>query len=196
MALIGRVVPIKDVKCFIQATKILRARVPTLRAIIMGPVDEDPDYTEGCRLLARELELDGCLEFTGSVNITDYLPDVHVVVLTSLSESQPLTLLEAGAAGIPFVATNVGSCREIIEGRSDEQPPLGRGGIVTAVVAPGEIARAVETLLVDHGMRRRFGDVLRQRVNRYYTSEQAASQYRTLYDTYCAAPSSALSGRS
>jgi glycosyltransferase involved in cell wall biosynthesis len=195
MALIGRVVPIKDVKCFIQATKLLRERVPNLRAIVMGPVDEDTSYVDECRIMARDLDLHGCLEFTGAVNITEYLPDVHVVVLTSLSESQPLTLLEAGAAGIPFVATHVGSCREIIEGRSDEQPPLGRGGFVTAVVAPHEIADAVETLLHDHEMRRSFGAVLRQRVNRYYRSEQAASQYRNLYETYCAAASISVPGK-
>ena len=147
----------------------------------MGPVDEDPGYTQECRAFARDLDLDGCVEFTGAVNILDYLPDVHVVVLTSLSESQPLTLLEAGAAGIPFVASNVGSCREIIDGRSDEQPPLGRGGLVTAVVAPGETAEAVDTLLINHDMRRQFGETLRRRVRRFYTSEKAAGDLpRTL----------------
>ena len=139
--------------------------------------------------MARDLGLEGCVEFTGAVNITDYLPEVHVVVLSSLSESQPLTLLEAGAAGIPFVATNVGSCREIIEGRRDEVPPLGRGGFVVPVVAPGQIADAVETLLRNHDMRRQFGVTLRQRVVASYTSEKAASAYRDLYRDYCERPS-------
>ena len=147
----------------------------------MGPIDEDPGYTAECRALVQSFGLEECVEFTGSVNIVEYLPMVHVVVLTSLSESQPLTLLEAGAAGIPFVATNVGSCREIIEGRSDEQPPLGPGGIVTPVVAPEAIATAVERLLRDHDLRRSYGQTLRQRVRASYTSERAAKAYSDIY---------------
>ena len=181
MALIGRVVPIKDVKAYITAAKILRERMPDLRAFVLGPVDEDPDYTAECRQLVATLGLEGCVEFTGSVNIAEYLPQIHVVVLTSLSESQPLTILEAGAAGIPFVATNVGSCREIIEGRRDEVPPLGPGGFITPVVAPAEIANAVERLLRDPALRQTCGETLQTRVRATYTSDRASKAYTDLY---------------
>ena len=186
MALIGRVVPIKDVKTYIRAAKALRRRVPELRAYILGPLDEDPGYVAECRALVASLDLGNCVEFTGAVNIVDYLPDVHVVVLTSLSESQPLTLLEAGAAGIPFVASNVGSCREIIEGSPSEQPPLGRGGLITPVVAPEATAEAVAKLLAEPALRRQYGETLRRRVTQSYTSEQAAAAYRQLYAAYIA----------
>jgi polysaccharide biosynthesis protein PelF len=172
------------VKCYVNAMKILRERVPTLRAYVLGPLDEDPGYVVECRQLVADLDMGDCIIFTGAVNITEYLPSVHVVALTSLSESQPLTLLEAGAAGIPFVSTNVGSCREIIEGRSDENPPLGRGGFVTPVVAPEAIADATERLLNDHGLRRQFGATLRERVRAFYRSEQAAGAYQDLYHAY------------
>ena len=181
MALIGRVVPIKDVKAYITAAKILYERMPDLRAFILGPLDEDPVYTSECKQLVTDLGLQGCVQFTGSVNIVNYLSKIHVVVLTSLSESQPLTILEAGAAGIPFVATNVGSCREILEGRSDEVPALGKGGFITPVVAPSATADAVEKLLRDHALRRAFGDTLRQRVRATYTSERASKAYTDLY---------------
>ena len=181
MALIGRVVPIKDVKAYITAAKILHERMPQLRAYILGPLDEDPDYTAECQQLVADLGLANVVEFTGSVNIVDYLDKIHVVVLTSLSESQPLTILEAGAAGVPFVATNVGSCREIIEGRSDEVPALGAGGFITPVVAPAATAAAVERLLTDHEMRRSYGETLRQRVRATYTSERATKAYADLY---------------
>lgn len=181
MALIGRVVPIKDVKTYIASARILRETIPDLRAWILGPLDEDPQYVAECRALATELGLDDCVEFTGAVNILEYLPRIHAVVLTSLSESQPLTILEAGAAGIAFVASDVGSCREIIEGRAEESPHCGRGGYITGLVAPAETAAAVGTLLRDHAHRRACGDALRRRVETYYTSEQAAAAYRDLY---------------
>ena len=181
VALIGRVVPIKDVKTFITSVKILSARVPWLRALILGALDEDPDYVAECRKLVADLELGGTIEFTGNVDIAAFMSCIHVVALTSLSESQPLVLLEAGAAGIPFVATNVGSCREVLEGRGDESPPLGSGGIVTNVVAPDEIAAALQMLLENHDQRRTMGAALKARVERNYRSEQAASAYSELY---------------
>ena len=112
----------------------------------------------------REEDLDDTVVFTGAVNIFDYLPRIHVVALTSLSEAQPLVLLEAGAAGIPCVATDVGSCREILEGRSNETPRLGNGGEVTALVNPEQTADAVIRLLMDEEGRRNQGEILRSRV--------------------------------
>jgi polysaccharide biosynthesis protein PelF len=188
IALIGRVVPIKDVKCFITAANIARERIPNLRALVIGPMDEDPDYTQECKDLAASLGLDGCVEFTGAVNVLEYLPRIHVAVLTSLSESQPLVVLEAGAAGIPFVATNVGSCREIIEGRPDEAPHLGPGGLITPLVAPAKIAEAAVALLEDPERRRAYGAALRARVNRSFRSEQAAATYRETYRNYIEMP--------
>ncbi|MGE0699345.1 MAG: GT4 family glycosyltransferase PelF [Hyphomicrobiaceae bacterium] len=188
VALIGRVVPIKDVKTFITAAALLRQRIPDLAAIVMGPTDEDPAYFEECRALVASLGVGDTVEFTGTVNIVEHLPRVHVAVLTSLSESQPLVILEAGAAGIPFVATDVGSCREILEGRAEEAPPLGPGGMVTGLVAPGEIADALARLLLDPALRRRYGETLRERVRQTYTSERAAAAYRALYRQHISAP--------
>ena len=188
MALIGRVVPIKDVKTFIEAAGLLKARVPNVRAWVIGPTDEDPDYFKECQALVAEHGLEETVIFTGAVNILEYLDQIHVIVLTSLSESQPLVVLEAGAAGIPFVATDVGSCREIIEGSPGEVPHLGIGGAITHLAAAGEIAEAIGDLLIDDGKRRRAGAALRARVAEHYTSEKAASAYDQLYARLAAAP--------
>lgn len=191
MALIGRVVPIKDVKSFIAAAHYLKATVPNVRALILGPTDEDPEYFAECTTLVHDLGLEETVEFTGTVNILDYMSQIHVCVLTSLSESQPLVILEAGAARIPFVATNVGSCREIIEGRSDEWPQLGPGGIITDLVAPQQISNAVGQLLLDPVKRRTYGETLQKRVAESYTSAQAVASYSKLYSRLIAAPSAA-----
>ena len=58
IALIGRVVPIKDVKSFIRACGILRRRIPDLDAMILGPTDEDKSYFQECQLLVSHLGLD------------------------------------------------------------------------------------------------------------------------------------------
>ncbi|WP_316860174.1 GT4 family glycosyltransferase PelF [uncultured Cohaesibacter sp.] len=181
IALVGRVVPIKDIKTFLRAVSIARKSIDDLSALIMGPTDEDEDYFEECRLLVGELDLESCLTFTGNVKLTDYFPQTDLIVLSSLSEAQPLVLLEAGAAAIPCIATDVGSCREIIEGRSDETPAIGAGGIVTGLVDAVSIARAIVELLTDSEKRIALGKTLQTRVDRYYRSEQSAQNYKALY---------------
>jgi glycosyltransferase involved in cell wall biosynthesis len=183
IALIGRVVPIKDVKTFIECVAQVRAQLPDLRALVLGPCDEDPRYYEECKALVRDLDLTETVEFTGPVNVKQYMPLIQVVVLTSLSEAQPLVLLEAGAAGIPCVATDVGSCREIIEGRLSEEPKLGSAGEVVELVNPAQAAGAVIELLSNRAARAAKGSTLRDRVRKYYASENALQQYRELYES-------------
>ncbi len=181
IALIGRVVPIKDIKTFINAASLVRSRLSGLKVLILGPDDEDREYAAECRDLVAELGMEDCLEFTGGVNIADYLPQIHIVVLTSLSEAQPLVILEAGAAEIPCITTDVGSCREIIEGRSDEEPEIGHGGIVTDLVDPDQISQAIIELLADEDRRRRYGKNLFRRVGTYYRTDMASNAYNILY---------------
>jgi glycosyltransferase involved in cell wall biosynthesis len=190
MALIGRVVPIKDVKTFIEAAYLTSLRVPNLRAWIIGPTDEDPEYHKECTALVAEHKLENTVLFTGPVNIVDYLPQIHVMVLTSLSESQPLVVLEAGAAGIPFVSTDVGSCREIIEGQGDG---FGPGGAITHLAAADEIAAACERLLLDSDWRARAGTALKARVSTHYTSDKAAAAYHDLYSELSRVAAAAVS---
>jgi glycosyltransferase involved in cell wall biosynthesis len=194
IALIGRVVPIKDVKTFIAAAGIVRRRVPELRALVMGPTDEDPAYFQECNQLVRDLGLGDCVEFTGSVKITDWMAQIHVVVLTSLSEAQPLVLIEAGAAGIACVATNVGACREIIEGSAADEAAPERGGFVTDLVAPEETAQRICELLSNPALRVRCGAVLRSRVRQFYASEISRGRYAALYETVLSGRAIAVAG--
>ena len=181
IALIGRVVPIKDVKTFIAAAAMAAPRIPGLRALVIGPTDEDEAYAEECRTLVGELGLEACVTFTGRVDVSEWLGVIDIVILTSLSEAQPLTLLEAGAAGVACITTNAGSCREILLGRADEEPPLGAGGIVTDLVSPEQIADGIIKLIEDAPLRKAMGERLRRRVERFYPSDLSRDAYRGLY---------------
>jgi len=184
MALIGRVVPIKDIRTFVAAAAAAHREVPDIRALVIGPTEEDPAYAEECRRLIAELGLEDCVELTGPVRLAEWLPKVHVVVLTSLSEAQPLVLLEAGAAGIPCVATNVGACREIIEGAGDADDPLEHGGFITDLVSPEQVADRVCRLLRSSSLRKEMGESLRRRVRRRYASMTAQANYAALYGAF------------
>lgn len=131
--LIGRVVPIKDVKTFLRAMRTLANLMPEAQGWIAGPEDEDPEYAAECRALIHSLQLDDHVRFLGFQKIADLLPKVGVIVLSSISEALPLVLLEGFAAGVPAVSTDVGSCRQLIEGLDDEDRALGRAGEVVGI---------------------------------------------------------------
>ncbi len=114
VGLVGRVVPIKDVKTFILAAKIVLDEVKDARFYCIGPTDEDPAYYEDCKMLVESLRIGDRFEFTGRKNVLDYYEFLDVVALTSVKEAQPLVILEAYCAGIPVVSTRVGNVPEML----------------------------------------------------------------------------------
>lgn len=181
IALIGRVVAIKDIVTFLRAVALVKAQVPNLEALVVGPDNEDPDYAAHCRVVCTRLGLDDTVRFTGLQPIETILPHIDLVVLTSTSEALPLVLLEAGAAGIACIATDVGACRDVIEGQAAESPSLGLGGRITRLVAPQDTADAIVSLLCNPQARQECGAALRARVAQTYRAEDVRDAYRALY---------------
>ncbi len=181
IALVGRVVPIKDVKTFLRACALLVRKVPDVVCYVLGPMDEDPAYAGECIDLVHQFKLRDNVVFTGMVDLMEYFGKVDVLVLTSISEGQPLVILEGGAAGLPSVATDVGACRELIYGRPSEDPPLGFAGRVTPIGEPNAIAEAIAELLGDEAERQRCGDVMKARVRASYDKVDLHRRYATLY---------------
>lgn len=182
IALIGRVVPIKDIKTFIRAVEILKASLPALQALIIGPVDEDKHYYRECIEIIEHGGLGDTIIFTGKVNIEDYLGMIDIIVLTSISEAQPLVILEAGAASIPTVATDVGACHEMIMGRRGENPPLGAGGSITPLSSASAVAKELLRLFSDKRYYQRCSQAICRRVQRYYNKDQQYESYAALYE--------------
>ena len=85
----------------------------------MGPTDEDEEYARECFDLVELMELPDVV-FTGRVNVTEYLGGLDFTILTSISEGQPLTILEGYAAKLPAIATDVGNCRGLLYGEDDD----------------------------------------------------------------------------
>lgn len=186
IALIGRVVPIKDVQTYIQACIMVQKEIPELRAYIMGPYEEDPDYYEECLETVKYAKMEDCIKFTGKVNIKEYLAKIDVSVLTSLSEAQPLVILEAGAAGVPSVATDVGSCKELLYGKVEEvgSSAVVKGGEIVQVGSPEQVAEALIRLLKDRKILEQYQDTLKSRVYHYYNKTKIDQIYRELYEGY------------
>lgn len=180
-ALIGRVVPIKDVKTFVRSIFIARRYRPDLQGWIVGPMAEDPAYVQECQDLVAGLGLQDAVQFLGFRDVRDVYPDVGVVVLSSISEGLPLVILEAYAAGVPVVATDVGACRELIEGRDPADRALGTSGRVVRIADPAALAAATLELLGDANAWRQAQTAGIARVEQYYTHARMVDNLRAVY---------------
>ena len=183
LCLIGRVVPIKDIKTFIRAMRRVANQNPQAQGWIAGPEDEDPAYVQECRNLVRSLGLEEQVRFLGFQKVEDLMPQIGLVVLSSISEALPLVLLEGYAAGVPAVSTDVGSCRQLVYGLDAEDQALGASGAVVPIAQPQQLADAALALLGDPAAWQAASAAAVARVERYYTDTLMFDRYRQVYES-------------
>lgn len=172
-----RIVPIKDIKTMIQGFAAAKERYEKSRFYIMGPFDEDIEYYEECKQLVENLALKDIV-FTGKVNIAEYIGRMDILVLSSISEGQPLAILEGMASCKPFVATDVGSCRDLLYGNGDD---YGDAGIVVPVMDSEKIGQAIVKLCLDEKLRTGMGKSALKRVAGLYSKERLVAAYKEVY---------------
>ncbi len=185
---VGRVVPIKDVITFIKACDQALRQV-ALDVEIIGPAEEDSAYAIRCRELVELLGRTEEIRFVGPRPLAAIYSNLDICVLTSFSEGQPLVILEAHAAGVPCISSDVGACREMLEGTEPADLALGPSGIVTGVAAPDETAAAMVRLARNASLRRQMGQAGRARVRARYAKNQMIDAYRAYYTTLASAVS-------
>lgn len=182
VGLIGRVVNIKDVKTFIQAAKLVTSQMPGVEFYVVGPTDEEQDYFDECQILMESLQLEEVIRFTGRRDVMEFYAMLDVVVLTSLSEAQPYVILEANLCGIPVVATDVGACRELLEGTSVDDRLFGPSGLLTEVANPEATAAAIVKLLTDRELTKKMSAAGIKRVKKFYDQDDLLSRYLNIYE--------------
>jgi polysaccharide biosynthesis protein PelF len=169
----GRVDPIKDLETLLRAFALVHRELPEARLRIFGspPQGREP-YLARCQELAVELGLEHEVAFEGRVaQIRDAYAAGQVVVLCSISEGFPYTLIEAMTCGRPCVATDVGGVTEA----------AGDTGLVVPPRDPAELARACLTLLRDADLRQRLGSAARLRALEFFTVDRAISAFDEIY---------------
>ena len=177
---IVRVVPIKDIITMIDAFAVVNSKIKDVNFYILGPTDEDLDYFEECKNYRDFLGLKN-LVFTGQVDVKEYLKKTDILVLTSISEGQPLVFLEGLASRLPLVSTNVGDYRSLVLGEYDE---FGPAGLVSSVMDSVGIAQSIILLAQNKNLREQYGKVGYNRVSKYYRFEDLMEKYRDIYRTF------------
>jgi len=175
-----RVAPIKDVKTLIQAFAYAREKEERLRLWIMGPWEEEAEYAQECFDLVRTLQVPDVI-FTGRIDVREYLGRMDATILTSISEGQPLTILESYAAHCPVIATDVGNCKGLLYGEDDD---FGEAGILTHIMNVEEISGAMLEIAQNPEKRRRMGETGYRRVMKKYQIKDMIRAYEKIYHDF------------
>lgn len=167
---LGRMTQIKRVDDLLRAFAQVCRRNDTAVLVLVG----GGPMSGRLESLARELRIADRCRFVGyRADIARYLAAFDIVALTSANEGTPVSLIEAQAAGVPVVATDVGGTRDVVlDG-------------VTGLLAPGgdvaAIADRLALLVEDDALRRELGAHGPQRTSERYDRPRLADDLDRLY---------------
>ena len=167
---VGRLQPVKDQQALLRAFAQVRVNVPKAVLAVVG----DGNLRAPLERLAGELELGDAVRFLGDrSDVPRLLTGMEVFALSSLSEGYSIALLEACAAALPIVATDVGGNREIVRD--------GRNGRLVAPGDPAGLAEALQAVLAAPEAAERMGQAGRDWVLAEGSFRTMALRYERLY---------------
>ena len=167
---VGRLEPVKDQETLLAALAMLKTHGAAFKAIVVG----DGSLRETLRQRAVDLGLEGVVHFTGARHdVEQVLAALDLFVMPSRSEGLSNTIIEAMAAGLPVVATDVGGTDELI---TDDVT-----GRLVPAASPVLLADAVAALLQHPVERARLGMAAQRRAVREFGLDKMVRQYEDLY---------------
>lgn len=113
VGIVGRLVPVKNHRLFLRAAAKVRQHMPRAHFVIVGDGETRPEL----EALVDEMGLRDVVSFTGwRRDLPVIYADLDVMVIASLNEGTPVSIIEAMAAGVPVVATQVGGIPDLLKG--------------------------------------------------------------------------------
>ena len=166
-AFIGRVTQIKRPDRFLDVVSEIKKRGVDLDFFIAG----DGELLEACRERITNENLPVAVLGWQS-DIEKVLSAADIVVLTSDNEGTPLSLIQAGMAGLPVVTTNVGSVPEVVLD--------GATGLVISLEVQ-ELANALEELVRDKNLRAELGAAAQEFTLAHFGVQRLVNDHEELY---------------
>jgi glycosyltransferase involved in cell wall biosynthesis len=164
---LGRITGIKRPDRFCNIVLNLARRHPKIRILIVGSGDLEVSMHK------KLSEIKERVDFLGwRSDVENILACADILLLTSDNEGTPTSVIQAGMAGVPTVATNVGSLPEVIE-----------NGVTGILTDPDEdaLAMALESLVLDPELRKNLGENAKKDMSRRYSISRMVESYQSLY---------------
>lgn len=160
----------KDHATLLRAFGLVLVHWPAARLAIVG----DGPLRESIVGLTSKLGISNFVRFLGHrTDVPAVLGASDVFVLSSTREGFALVIAEAGAAGLPVVATKVGGVSEVVRD--------GETGILVPPGDPSKLAEAIESVLGQEGCGRQMGIAGRRFVVSSFGIDRCISEYLELY---------------
>jgi glycosyltransferase involved in cell wall biosynthesis len=175
---IGNVNAIKGYEYFIKAAQIVKKKTDNVKFLIVGAqLHTQRKLAQKLQATISDCKLDNDIIFTGfREDIQEVLSVMDVFVLSSVSESGPLVVLEAMAMKVPVVATDVGLVSELLINNET--------GIMVELRNPQQIARGVLELLNKPKMEiEKMVNKARLRTSELFSLEKISEQHKQVYET-------------
>jgi glycosyltransferase involved in cell wall biosynthesis len=173
IATVGNIRAVKGHDVLIRAAALTMPRFPNALFSIAGDVLE-PAYFAELQSLIRDLNLSDHFVFAGGVtDLRRYLAETDIFVLPSRSEGFSNAIVEAMAASLPVVATNVGGNSEAVQD--------GISGLLVPREDPAALSSAINRLLADPAMAAAMGAAGREIVTRRFTTGAMMDQITGAY---------------
>jgi L-malate glycosyltransferase len=170
---VGNIRRVKGHDIFIKAAASLVPRFPNVSFSIAGDVLE-PDYFAELQTLVRDLHLSDHFHFVGGItNIHEYLSTADIFVLPSRSEGFSNAIVEAMAASLPVLATEVGGNAESVKD--------GVNGFLVPPEDPSALSAAIAHLLSNPAQAKAMGAAGRALVAECFTTEAMMKRISTAY---------------
>lgn len=174
---VGRLELLKDILGLVQAVDYMRKAYPNILCLVYGS-STDLEYAKACTRAVKDMRLQDNIKFMGNTAHPEEAYNAgDVVILSSLREGFPYTVVEAMSCGKAVVSTDVGGVKEALEGC----------GMLVTSRHPQELARAVLKLLGDERMRKSLESNALKRINEKFSLEKSIDEYRILYGELAAA---------
>ena len=170
---LGRIDPLKDLETLIRAAAMVHQEMSEVRFVLYGKAPKGNEwYYEKCRALRDELGLQETLIFGGfAASAEAAYNEGDFVVLSSISEGFPYSVVEAMMCGRTVVGTDVGGVSEALEGC----------GLVVEPRNPAEMAAACLRLLRDPELTRKLGHQAREKALAQFSLQQCNAAYLASY---------------
>ncbi|MDD2541863.1 MAG: glycosyltransferase, partial [Desulfuromonadaceae bacterium] len=152
---VGRLDPVKDQATLLHALRFVGTSTSVQqRPVQLWIIGDGPERERLQQVIDQENLNDQAVLLGEKDNISELLNSTDVFVLSSLAEGIPMTVLEAAAAGLPVIATDVGGLPEIVQ--------KGQSGFLVSPGSPQAVAAAIHRYLEDPPLLLRHGAAGRQ----------------------------------
>ncbi|ALO15090.1 D-inositol 3-phosphate glycosyltransferase [Salinivirga cyanobacteriivorans] len=182
ISIVGRLVPVKNHKLFIESIARLKSKCKKrLKAIIVGDGELREALLKHCEFAGLKTNCNGKPEKDTDIIFTSWLRDVDEVyagselaALTSFNEGTPVSLIEALAAGKPVVSTKVGGIEDVVNHK--------KNGILVPSDNVNAFTKAMQSLVSDDNLRNEMAIEAKKSINGQFSYNRLVDDTSRLYN--------------